>query len=308
MTINSFEYRHGARFSGIFRITHFQQRTARNGSKYSAMTLEDATGSIRAYAWSEMATLNLKAFDCARLAGTIRALNDAWIVNILHAEPFQGELENPIQLIPRSVCPLPALLDRLDELLKALSHEPLRRFVNAVFSDDAITFPFVAAPASKRHHHCNFGGLLEHSLECAGMVSRFVEFPKAELDLALIGALFHDVGKIRTLKSTGKLSHIGYVCSHDALTLEVLAPHLSYLDSICPDAAIALRYLWTWRNQRYQRQFPLLTIAETIAASDRISSGLNVQEAAFRDEPDWKQFASYGENNSFWRPRLELKG
>ena len=151
------------------------------------------------------------------------------------------------------------------------------------------------------------GGLLEHSLECASMVMRFVEFPQAELELAIVGSLFHDIGKTRTIMSVGKLSAVGYVCDHDSLTLEVLAPHLQVLDTSCPDAAIALRYLWTWQNRRYQRSTPLLTVAEAIAAADRISSGLNVQEAAFRDQPDWKNFARFGTNNSFWRPRLALQ-
>jgi len=74
-----------------------------------------------------------------------------------------------------------------------------------------------------------------------------------------------------------------------------MATHLQRMDAICPDAAIALRYLWTWRNGRRHQPIPLLTIAETIAAADRISSGLNVQESAFHNQPDWKNFARFGE-------------
>jgi hypothetical protein len=48
-----------------------------------------------------------------------------------------------------------------------------------------------------------------------------------------------------------ELTSTGFVCDHDSLTLEVLAhPHLHRLDDICPDAATALRYIWTWRTQR----------------------------------------------------------
>lgn len=307
MSISSLECKHGAKFSGVFRIRQPLSRIAQNGSRYRSMFLEDATGSIKAYAWSENMDMNLQECDRAEVRGTIRSFNNEWIANILGAEQVTGSMDNALQLIPKSICPLPALLEQLHEIVKLISTDALRQFVCTVLADDQIAFPFVSAPASRQHHHCVAGGLLEHSLECAAMVSRFVEFPRAELELALVGALFHDIGKIRTMKSVGKLSAIGYVCDHESLTLEVLAPHLQVLDSICPDAAIALRYLWTWRNRRYQRAMPLLTVAEAIAAADRISSGLNVQEAAFRDQPDWKNFASYGTNNSFWRPRLALQ-
>jgi len=307
MMINSLEYRHGAAFNGTYRVRHPLLKVARNGSQFLSITLEDATGDIRAYSWSDKISTSFKDFDCVNLTGDVRALNNSWIVNVRDAELLQTESEHPLTLIPRSICPLPALLEQLDQLVKSISHEALRRFVETVLADDEVAFPFISVPASRQHHHSISGGLLEHSLECVAMVSRFVEFPHAELELAIVGALFHDIGKIRTLKSVGKLTPTGYVCDHDSLTLEVLAPHLHRLDAICPDAAIALRYLWTWRNGRKHRPIPLLTIAETIAAADRISSGLNVQEAAFRDQPDWRSFARFGENNSFWRPRLELR-
>lgn len=308
MTINSLEYRHGAMFSGTFRVRHPFSKFAKNGSPFLSATLEDSTGAIRAYSWSKKISATIfRDFDCVNLAGNIREFNSAWIADVHDAELLQSEPEYPLRLIPRSICPLPALLDKLDELVKSISNDAIRGFVESVFADDEIAFPFISAPASRQHHHSIAGGLLQHSLECVTMVSRFIEFSHAELELGIVGALFHDIGKIRTLKSVGKLTSTGFVCDHDSLTLEVLAVHLHRLDDICPDAAIALRYLWTWRNGRRHRPIPLITIAEAISVADRISSGLNVQETAFRDQPDWRHFARFGESNSFWRPSLGLR-
>lgn len=307
MTINSFEYRHGATFNGTYRVRHPLPKVAQNGSTYFSMTLEDATGEIRAFSWSKKVFISFKDLDCVNMTGNIKSLNSIWIVNIIDAELLLTEPEQPLELIPRSICPLPDLLEQLNILVKSISHKALKRFVESVLADDSIAFPFISVPASRQHHHCISGGLLEHSMECMAMVSRFVEFPQTELEVALVGALFHDIGKIRTHKSAEKLTSIGYVCDHDSLTLEILAPHLRRLDTICPDAAIALRYLWTWRNGRRYQPKPLLTIAEAIAAADRISSGLNVQKTVFLDQPDWRRFASFCGKNAFWRPRLELR-
>jgi hypothetical protein len=199
-------------------------------------------------------------------------------------------------------------LEQLGDLFDYISHPALKQFVGSVLSDTSIVFPFVSLPASRQHHHSAAGGLLDHSLECASIVSRSYEFPEYEIELATVAALFHDVGKIRTLRSVGKHASAGHVLDHDALTLEVLAPHLQRLDSICTDAGLGLRYLWTWRNHQHGYRPPLLTIAETLTAADRISSGLNRQQTAFSEHPEWHQFASLGEHNTFRRPRLLQQG
>lgn len=308
MTINNLEYRHGAIFNGTFRLRHPFSKIAKNGSPFLSVTLEDATGEIKAYSWSKKISSTIyKDFDCVNLTGKIREFNSTWIADVHEAERIESKPEYPLTLIPQSVCPLPALLQQLNDLVRSISNNAIRGFVESVLADDEIAFPFISAPASRQHHHSIAGGLLQHSLECVAMVSRFIEFTDAELELGIVGALFHDVGKTRTLKSVGKLTSIGFICDHDSLTLEVLAPHLHRLDAICPDAAIALRYLWTWRNGKNHRPIPLITIADAIAAADRISSGLNVQEAAFRDQPEWHNFARFGDNNSFWRPLLEMR-
>jgi hypothetical protein len=307
MTIDRIPQEHGAMFTGTFRIRRPVCRLARNGSPYLSMTLEDSSGAINAYSWSERHLKVFKDLDRVALTGKVRSFNGSMIVSLCEANLTGTESERPLVLIPRSLCPLPELLNQFSSLVAAIDHDALRGFVEAVMSDDGIAFPFISIPASRRHHHCIAGGLLEHSLECVAMVSRFVEFPAAEKSLAMVGALFHDIGKIRTLKTVGRLTETGYVCDHDSLTLEVLATYLKMLDVTCPDAAIALRYLWTWRNSRKPKPKPLLTIAETIAAADRISCGLNVQEVAFSNQPDWKSFARFGDDSSFWRPRLESR-
>jgi 3'-5' exoribonuclease len=309
MTIAKLDYRHKGPVSGEFRVRHPYKKNSDNGSLHLAFTIEDYSGQLKAYVWSKnvLEADELVDFDCITLNGQLREFNGSWIVDVVEAKLLQYEPDQPVRLIPRSITPLPSLLEQLDKLADYFSHGALRRFVGWVLADDAISFPFVSLPASRQHHHSIAGGLLEHSLECVAMVSRFEEFPQAEIELAMVGALFHDVGKIKTLQNVGKHTTAGHILDHDALTLEVLAPHLQRLDALCPDAGLALRYLWTWKMQRNGFRHPLLTIAEAISAADRISSGLNRQDTAFQEHPDWHTFARIGDNSTFWRPRLELQ-
>lgn len=306
MTINNLCFQHRAPVSGQFRVRRPARKIATNGAHYLSFTIEDYSGELRAVSWDVniVGGEDLKEFDCVTLNGRLRTLNGNWLVDVNSAERLQEEPENPVHLIPRSTAPVPVLLDELETLYNCFSHPALKSFVGWVLTDAAISFPFVALPASRQHHHNTAGGLLDHSLECASMVSRYYEFPEMEIQVGMIAALFHDIGKIRTIQSVGKHSVAGYVLDHDALTLEILAPHLQRLDASCPDAGVALRYLLTWRCQR-KNFHPLLTIAEAISAADHISSGLDRQRSAFEKCPDWHSFAKIGENTTFWRPRLE---
>jgi 3'-5' exoribonuclease len=264
--------------------------------------------SFKAYAWQEHfeSPVCVKDLDKVLVEGKIRVFNSCWLADITAIKDISEEAENPLQLIPFSLCPLSPLLERLRNIVAQISNDTLRGFIGWVFSDDSFVIPFISVPASRRHHHSAAGGLLEHSLECAEMVNRFSEFGQECCDLAVVGALFHDVGKTITLQRIGKFSPAGYALDHDAVTLEVMAPYLKRLDSVNSDLATALRYIWTWKNHKRGNIHPILTIVEAISAVDRISSALSVEEEAFKRSPNWQRFARHEVGKSlFWRPRFE---
>lgn len=55
---------------------------------------------------------------------------------------------------------------------------------------------YIAAPAGMRIHHAYIGGLLEHSIDVAEMaVGMAKNVPNVDMDLVIVGALLHDLGK-----------------------------------------------------------------------------------------------------------------
>jgi hypothetical protein len=264
--------------------------------------------SLKANIWSEhyVKTVNVHDLDKVIVSGKIKEFNKEWFANVTLIQHVTPETENSLQLIPRSLCPPTPLLERLHTIVGQISHDALRSFVGWVFSDDSFVIPFISLPASRRHHHSIAGGLLEHSLECAEMVFRFSEFGRDGCDLAVVGALLHDVGKTVTLQNISKFSPASYALDHDALTLEILAPHLKRLDTVNSDLATALRYIWTWKNHKRGNIHPLLTMVEAISAADRISSALSVAEDTFSEIPDWQRFARHETGkNLMWRPQFD---
>ena len=80
-------------------------------------------------------------------------------------------------------------------LLATVQNPHLRRLLSAVFAD---AWPeYRDAPAGKRYHHAYPHGLLEHSLTVAQAVSAIsATFPGIDRDVAVAGALLHDIGKL----------------------------------------------------------------------------------------------------------------
>jgi 3'-5' exoribonuclease len=83
----------------------------------------------------------------------------------------------------------------LRELVTTIQNPHLRLLLSAVFAD---AWPgYRDAPAAKRYHQAYRHGLLEHSLAVAQAVGAIAAtFPGIDRDVAVTGALLHDIGKL----------------------------------------------------------------------------------------------------------------
>jgi 3'-5' exoribonuclease len=86
----------------------------------------------------------------------------------------------------------------LRELIATVQSPQLRRLLSAIFAEASGTWAsYRAAPAAKHYHQAYRHGLLEHSLTVAQAVSAIAAvFPGVDRDLAVTGALLHDIGKL----------------------------------------------------------------------------------------------------------------
>jgi 3'-5' exoribonuclease len=86
----------------------------------------------------------------------------------------------------------------LRDLLATVQNPHLRALLEAVFGTESETWRrFRDAPAAKRYHQAYRHGLLEHSLTVAQSVSSIsATFPGIDRDVAVTGALLHDIGKL----------------------------------------------------------------------------------------------------------------
>lgn len=104
---------------------------------------------------------------------------------------------------------------------------PFRKLINATLSNDMVMRRFLKAPGSISHHHSRLGGCIEHSVETAEyVVSLATQMPEIDLDLAITGALMHDVGKsieyVQLRNGRWKMSSYGRNVGHKIAGVQLL--------------------------------------------------------------------------------------
>jgi 3'-5' exoribonuclease len=130
----------------------------------------------------------------------------------------------------------------LRDLLHTVQNPDLRRLLRLVLGEESPLWErYREAPAAKVYHQAYRHGLLEHSLTVAQAVSALSAiFPGIDRDLAVTGALLHDVGKLDvyeldrgaiSLSDNGRLQGeipLGYYCVRRAIDrLEGFPPELA---------------------------------------------------------------------------------
>lgn len=127
---------------------------------------------------------------------------------IVFVEEFEV-IENPR---PEDFLPVSPTIERDEErfwnLVEKIEDPRLKDFVRIIF--EPIWEIFKKGVAAKRYHHAYIGGLLQHTANVAEIVYNLSKFYGLNTDIALLGALFHDLGKVWEFKVMPKFEHDEY--------------------------------------------------------------------------------------------------
>ncbi|WP_029406955.1 TraI domain-containing protein [Thiomicrorhabdus sp. Milos-T2] len=182
-------------------------------------------------------------------------------------------------------------LYHLFEIVESITLQPLKRFMIDVLSSNEHMQDFVSLPASKQHHHSFPGGLISHSIECALMTYQTVislsSVSKNEAEVAMIAALLHDFGKIKTLGFKTHTS-LGRLVDHEQLTLMLLNDSLQKLTNSWQQGAETLQYLLLWKERMGVCRF---VSGNAIKMADHLSTSASLRMMAFKNKPGYFHFA-----------------
>jgi 3'-5' exoribonuclease len=245
------EFADGCAVAETLLVTDCSLRRRREGEEILKLTLADRTGNVTAIVSDqiERARELCRAGEVVRVVGrfavdprygaqveveSVRAVAD-------HEYSLDDLLAGPSRTIEQ-------METDLRDLIGTVQSPHLRRLLAVVFGEGTPTWArFREAPAAKHYHQAYRHGLLEHCLSVAQAVGAIsATFPGIDRDIAVTGALLHDIGKLDTYELDGgeiSMSDQGRLQGEIALGYYRVRRAIEHLDGFPSDVEQALLHI-----------------------------------------------------------------
>lgn len=241
----------GESVDSVFVVRELTRREKRNGEPFLRMRLADCTGTVDAVAWDaieEIAT-------CAPAGAIVRVCGSYAIdgrygaslkIRLLRAaEPDEYELTD---LHDGPSISYEELEAELDAVIDTVQNPHLQELLGRLFSSDStLGRRWRFAPAAKHYHQAYPHGLLEHCLRVAQAVAATCAvFGEVDRDLAVTGALLHDIGKVEAYTGDGlaiELTDAGKLQGEIALGYYLVRREIEAIGSFPKKTAQALLHI-----------------------------------------------------------------
>ena len=191
----------GERVEGCYVVRDRSRRPTKRGGEWLALKLSDRSGSVSAKSWDEIEERFAAAEPgtIVRIRGRFECSSQWGDSLIIEAIAAAAEDEyDASALLETSPVPIERMEADLASLLETIQSRDLRTLLTKFFSPASpIYLRFRDAPAAKHYHQAYRHGLFEHTLSVAQGVSAAASFfPGIDRDVAITGALLHDIGKL----------------------------------------------------------------------------------------------------------------
>ena len=189
----------GSAVDQVLLVREREIRRTRSGADYMRMALADRTGTVLAVVWDsvEEAVATAAAGEPVRVIGTFAEHPRYGRQITVHGLLAPGEIEWE-RLLDAPAIPIVELERRLDEHVADVRDPHLSALIGRLLGTQSSSGrSFRCAFAAQYNHHAYRCGLLEHSLQVAdGTAAAARIFAGIDRDLAICGALLHDIGKL----------------------------------------------------------------------------------------------------------------
>jgi 3'-5' exoribonuclease len=245
------DFREGQLVAQVLLVRGADVRRRRTGEELLRLTLADRTGKV-----SAVLTENLERARELYKPGTAVWVSGQFTVHerfgreltlesIRPAAPHEYDAAALTDGPARSAAQMEA---DLRELIATIHNGHLRRLLTVVFGEESMIWQhYRDAPAAKHYHQAYRHGLLEHSLTVAQAVSAIsATFPGIDRDVAVTGALLHDIGKLEAYETHGEaieMSDVGRLFGEISLGYYHVRRTIEDLEGFPTDTAQAVLHI-----------------------------------------------------------------
>jgi 3'-5' exoribonuclease len=308
---------HGQEVDAFFLVRAQARRTKRNGESFLKLQLGDATGTIEAVAWERVE-------ECAGCSspGTVVRVGGRYEIDsrygasltVRELRPAEDGEYDLDELIEGPPVPYEQMAADLEALMSTVQRPELRELLRRLLERSSpVGRIWHEAPAAKYYHQAYRHGLLEHSLSVAQGVSALAAtFPGIDRDVAVTGALLHDIGKVRAYASTNgaiELTDAGKLLGEIPLGYYIVRREIERVEGFPAETAQAVLHIILSHHGKLEHGSPVVPCtreATLVHMIDNLGGNLGSFdriEKALADGERWSGFDWGISSSAYFAPR-----
>jgi 23S rRNA maturation-related 3'-5' exoribonuclease YhaM len=241
--------------------------TAKNGSKYISISINDGTGEIWDNIFKDKKETLYNEIDSLekngkyRIVGNIRSVKEG-------TAGFNGINIEKIELIENSIPKtkdVNEIKNSFKEIFKTIQNEELKKIITNVYKEIDMNL-FYTIPVSENHYVYQ-GGLAEHIIRTNQIINAIVDSYNGTLDfdkdLLTTAVLLFRVGKTKTINwinGKAQLTEEGVLFEDSSITHDIVAKHL---DKSNINSEIKMRLLHMIDASKYLPEYGALAEPKT---------------------------------------------
>jgi 3'-5' exoribonuclease len=241
----------GVEIDQVLLVRQRERRPRRDGGDYLRLALGDRSGAVTTMVWEglEEAEALARTGEPVHVRGRYsmhpRFGPQINLRELLAAEPGSFSERDLLDGPAREAGQMEG---DLRELVATIQEPHLRLLLERLLGEDSrLWAAYRLAPAAKHYHQAYRHGLLEHCLGVAQAVSAIsATFPGIDRDVAVTGALLHDIGKLEAYSGEGPsidLTDVGRLHGEIALGYYRVRRTIEELDSFPMELAWAVGHI-----------------------------------------------------------------
>jgi 3'-5' exoribonuclease len=294
----------GQAVDSVFVVQERSRRQKRSGDPFLKLRLGDVSGSVEAVLWDgvEHVVPLCGVGAVVRVSGhfavdpkygrnlTLRAVREA--------DPAEYD---PAELVVGPSKAFDKMEADLRSLVATVQSAPLRGLLERFFAEGSgVWGRWREAPAAKHYHQAYRHGLLEHCLSVAEGVSALAAtFPGIDRDVAVTGALLHDIGKVEAYQEENgaiDLSDAGRLQGEIALGYYMVRREIEEIPGFPEDTAEAVLHIILSHHGQLEHGSPVVPCtreATLVHMIDNLGGRLGSFDRIERSLADGERWSTY---------------
>jgi 3'-5' exoribonuclease len=278
-------------------------RNTAAGKPYLRLELGDCSGTVEARMWDQFDELakDIKRDDFVKIQARVEIYRNRMQLALQQFRVARPEEIDLADFLPHTPFNVEEMFQKLLGYVQELTNPWLKKLAAGIFSDPRIVPRFKRAPAAKVMHHAYLGGLLEHVVGLCGLAKAIAgHYPELDVDLLLIAAMLHDVGKLDELcyeKALGYTTE-GQLLGHIVMELETVSNAMETIEGFPPKLKAVVQHILISHHGQYDFGSPKLPMIRE-ALVFHYMDDMDSKMAAIRNslagdsgEPEWSMFSA----------------